>query len=457
MTTPILGRPQVRPEAVTAVARRRGAHERYLSVVALYYALAPRYGVRPEVALAQAAHETGWGHYGGVVPADARNWCGLKTATGGSDSDPAAHARFPDDATGVLAHVQHLAAYAGGPTPQEVGDPVVSPRLHLVRRGSAPTVEELGGKWAPSPTYGTRVAAIVAEFLAEERTMRIQEAELLARRLGLVDRRGELARNPAGGPNDRYWPKEGIVIHYNGAAVPGADESQAAWQQVVRDAAYHVSRDWGGGARGDGLMYHVSVGPAGELWQCRDLDAVLWHCGSWPENASYLSVLVPIGGEQRATPAQLAALRTFVSNFAAALGIPKARVVGHQELSPTSCPGTLMADFVLPYRRGDGGQMADGRWFPETQKFIGGGFWKFWSQFGGLAVFGLPLTDELEEPVECRDPKCQRAGRPHVVQYFERAVFEWHPEVWPERYDVLLRRIGADAARAKGYRGPGID
>ncbi|MCS7293891.1 MAG: N-acetylmuramoyl-L-alanine amidase [Dehalococcoidia bacterium] len=167
-------------------------------------------------------------------------------------------------------------------------------------------------------------------------------------------------------------------------------------------------------------------------------------------------MLVPIGGDQRATPAQLTALRSFVDRFRAALQIPVSAVVGHQELSPTSCPGTLMADFVLPYRRGDGGKMADGKWFPETGHFVGGGFWQFWSQFGGLAVFGLPLTDELEEDVPCSDPKCRRAGQKHVVQYFERAVFEWHPGVWPDRYDVLLRRIGAEVARAKGYQGPGI-
>ena len=457
MPKPILGPGRVRAEAVRAVAQRRGAHPRYLAVIPLYYAIAPRYRVRPEVALAQAAHETGWGQFRGVVPPEFHNWCGLKTRQGGANNDPNAHQRFADDAQGILAHVQHLAAYAGGPHPSQVGDPVVDPRLDYVRWGSAPTVEDLGGKWAPSPDYGRRVAAILSEFEQEEVRMGTQAAEALARQLGLVDRRGELARNPSGGPNDRYWPKSGVVIHYNGPAVPNATDANAAWQQVVRDAQYHVTKDWSGsGDRGDGLMYHVAVGPNGELWQCRDLDAVLWHCGSWPENASYLSVLVPIGGDQRATPAQLTTLRSFVDRFRTALGIPVSAVVGHQELSPTSCPGTLMADFVLPYRRGDGGKMADGKFFPETGHFVGGGFWQFWSQFGGLAVFGLPLTDELEEDVPCSDPKCRRAGQQHVVQYFERAVFEWHPGVWPERYDVLLRRIGAEVARAKGYQGPGI-
>ena len=34
-------------------------------------------------------------------------------------------------------------------------------------------------------------------------------------------------------------------------------------------------------------------------------------------------------------------------------------------------------------------------------------------------------------------------GREYTVQYFERQRFEWHPGAWPDRYDVLLGRLGA--------------
>jgi hypothetical protein len=61
-----------------------------------------------------------------------------------------------------------------------------------------------------------------------------------------------------------------------------------------------------------------------------------------------------------------------------------------------------------------------------------GGFGAYWHAFGGLAVFGYPLTEEFQED-----------GL--TVQYFERARFEWHPGSWPERYDVLLGRLGAEA------------
>lgn len=78
------------------------------------------------------------------------------------------------------------------------------------------------------------------------------------------------------------------------------------------------------------------------------------------------------------------------------------------------------------------------RYFPETGFHVGHGFLAFWSQFGSdatsVAVFGYPLTEEIQED-----------GR--TVQYFERSVFEYWPENPPE-YTVLLRRLGADALEA---------
>lgn len=159
--TPLLGPAQVTLEQAQEWARTRGAHDRYLGVLPLYWQESPRYGVRPEVAVCQAAKETRFGQYGGVVAPEAHNWCGLKTRAGGANDDPAAHARFPDDLTGVRAHLQHLVRYAGGQLP--AGDALVDPRFELVTPGAAPTVEALGGKWAPSPDYG---ASIVRDYLA---------------------------------------------------------------------------------------------------------------------------------------------------------------------------------------------------------------------------------------------------------------------------------------------------
>jgi hypothetical protein len=81
----------------------------------------------------------------------------------------------------------------------------------------------------------------------------------------------------------------------------------------------------------------------------------------------------------------------------------------------------------------------DGHWFPETDRYVGGAFWQYWQSRGGLPIFGYPLTDELREG-------------DHTVQYFERAVFEWHPEN-DDPWKVLLRRLGAEAFAARDAGG----
>jgi len=137
-------------------------------MVPALWAAAERYGIDPVVIVAQAAHETGWGNYGGVVGPERHNTCGLKTRAGGSDTDPNAHATFPDWATGARAHAQHLMAYCQ----VDVADPIVDPRWVWVRgkRAAITDVEALGGSWAPAADYGNRVAA-TATKLAEGYSM----------------------------------------------------------------------------------------------------------------------------------------------------------------------------------------------------------------------------------------------------------------------------------------------
>jgi hypothetical protein len=83
-----------------------------------------------------------------------------------------------------------------------------------------------------------------------------------------------------------------------------------------------------------------------------------------------------------------------------------------------------------PFAPAQPGDPAACTYFVETQHNLCHGFRAYWEQYGGLAVFGYPLSEEFVED-----------GM--VVQYFERARFEWHPGSWPERHDVLLTRLGA--------------
>ena len=76
-------------------------------------------------------------------------------------------------------------------------------------------------------------------------------------------------------------------------------------------------------------------------------------------------------------------------------------------------------------------------YFDETSHNLCGGFYAYWEQFGGLALFGYPISSEFTEDGT-------------TVQYFERARFEWHPGSDPEHYDVLLGRLGAEELASHG-------
>ena len=77
--------------------------------------------------------------------------------------------------------------------------------------------------------------------------------------------------------------------------------------------------------------------------------------------------------------------------------------------------------------------LPDRAYFPETGHNLGGRFLAYWQANGRLPQFGFPLTEEVEETLE--------DGRTYLVQYFERARLEYHPE-HAAPYDVLLGQFG---------------
>jgi multiple sugar transport system substrate-binding protein len=88
----------------------------------------------------------------------------------------------------------------------------------------------------------------------------------------------------------------------------------------------------------------------------------------------------------------------------------------------------------------------DSRTFPETGHTVSGKFLEYWNTHGGLAQQGLPLTEARNEvsPVD---------GKTYLTQYFERAVFEAHPENQAP-YDILLSLLGSIRYNMK-YGGEG--
>jgi len=70
------------------------------------------------------------------------------------------------------------------------------------------------------------------------------------------------------------------------------------------------------------------------------------------------------------------------------------------------------------------------RYFNETGYWVQGPFREYWETHGGLFIFGYPITSVFED-------------NGLYKQYFERAIFEWHPENAGTQYEVLLQRLGA--------------
>jgi sugar lactone lactonase YvrE len=82
----------------------------------------------------------------------------------------------------------------------------------------------------------------------------------------------------------------------------------------------------------------------------------------------------------------------------------------------------------------------DEQCFPETGFCVSGRIRQYWTQNGGLPVFGYPIGPQLEETIE---------GRAIQVQWFERTRLELHPENQAP-YDVLLGRIGVETLERQG-------
>jgi mono/diheme cytochrome c family protein len=80
-------------------------------------------------------------------------------------------------------------------------------------------------------------------------------------------------------------------------------------------------------------------------------------------------------------------------------------------------------------------------WFPETGHSAGGEFRSFWMRYGGLRVFGLPVSEEYNG-VSPED------GQVYRMQMFERARFELHEDA-PGGPKIQLALLGAEELRLR--------
>lgn len=144
-----------------------------------------------------------------------------------------------------------------------------------------------------------------------------------------------------------------IGVHYDADFRPHEYDSLARYKAQAR---YHIDKDWGGGARGDGYMYAIVIDNVGDVFICRNLTDVTWHVGD--PNYTALAVKFDCGGNQPPTREQvesmqkvLDVLTTKCPEFPA----DASTTYGHLEFAQfggtaTACPGQFLPE-VQSYRR----------------------------------------------------------------------------------------------------------
>ena len=110
-------------------------------------------GVNYDIAFCQMCLETGFLQFDGDVKPEQNNFAGIGAIGNGVRGDS-----FNDQRIGVRAQIQHLKAYA---TTKPLIQPLVDPRFSLVKRGTAPLLGQLAGRWAEDINYDKKIMAIL--------------------------------------------------------------------------------------------------------------------------------------------------------------------------------------------------------------------------------------------------------------------------------------------------------
>lgn len=165
----ILGNPTATKNQLLSWVKTKNPNQLAIDLLDLYWHISVDNGVNPVVVYCQSMKETGYLRFGGVLNASFKNPCGLKNPSGGDCYDPNAHKTFDSWSKGILAQVEHLALYAGK-SDYPLKD-TVDPRHFPYLKGKCPTVESLGGSWAPSSDYGHSLVRMCDEV----KSMKVEE------------------------------------------------------------------------------------------------------------------------------------------------------------------------------------------------------------------------------------------------------------------------------------------
>lgn len=400
------------------------------------------YGVNSDLVAAQVAHETGY--WTSTYAVQRNNPAGI----GAVNDNPGQALSFPTVRAGIHAQVAHLLSYVlGAANPIKADDPryAAMPADYL---GSVKTLSDLNGKWAvPGVGYGAAIAAAANALVAYA----VGKGETMA---------------SGRDPQAQWAPSSNFDAGRSGYVVDHITDHLTAGTN---------SLSWLRGAAGGSSNTNSSctylIARDGTVYQLVDEGDTPWTDGNYLYNQTGITIEHEAESGQVFTDAQVQASIALHARIAQRQGWTKlvhppdtvepeggppgtANVIGHYQVpdphSPnlggggdhhTNCPGPLFpwqqiidgANAVLA-----GAQpTAAGDTVTLNGHVLGHGFKAFWDKFGGLPLFGYPITEEV-------------SVNGLTVQYFERARFEWHPGSDPSRFDVMLGLVGAELLAAKG-------
>lgn len=162
--TPIISEPIEKKEQVKQWAKNKGATKLFIALVDVYWEVYKDCGgVNPTIAYVQAAIETDFGKFNGLLKEELKNPSGLKTY---NDSDEEVvqevYAKFMTWLDGICAHLDHLALYAG--VVEYPRETTTDPRHFQYLYGVCKYVEELSGKWSVLQNYGQDIIRYMKEI-----------------------------------------------------------------------------------------------------------------------------------------------------------------------------------------------------------------------------------------------------------------------------------------------------